>query len=87
MSFRYKTIIGIAIIEAILLGILIWNALIYLKSSNENELIKRGTVTAELLATIVKDAVISFRQRFLDMRYCFSEEDMEKRFQELFQLT
>ncbi len=59
MSFRYKTIFGVAIIEAILLVILITNAHEFLKTSNENELIKRANVTAKLFTTISQDSVLS----------------------------
>ena len=59
MSFRYKTIIGVAVIEAILLVILIWNALVFLRSSNEEQLIKRADTSAKLLATMAQDAVIA----------------------------
>ncbi len=59
MSFRYKTIIGIAIIEAVMLALLVFNALYILTSSNEKELIKRAQTTAELFATSNKDAVLS----------------------------
>lgn len=58
MSFRLKTIIGIAIIEAILLLILIVISLQVLKSSNVEELYKRSHTTAQLFATTAKDAVL-----------------------------
>ena len=59
MSFRYKTIIGIAVIEALMLGLLVWNALNILTYSSENELIKRAKTTTELFALSNKDAVLS----------------------------
>jgi PAS domain S-box-containing protein len=59
MTFRLKTIIGIAAIEAILLLILIWNALAFLHSATEDELTKRANTTAKLVATMSQDAVIS----------------------------
>lgn len=59
MSFRLKTIIGIAIIETILLLILIGSSLNFLKSSTEEELQKRAKTTAKLFATTTKDAVLS----------------------------
>ncbi len=59
MSFRSKTILGIAVIEAILLIFLIWNALNFLRSSTEDELIKRAHTTVKLLATMTEDAVIT----------------------------
>ncbi len=59
MSFRLKTILGIAAIEAVLLFILIWNSLLFLRASNEEELIKRADTTATLFATTTKNAVLS----------------------------
>jgi len=59
MSFRLKTILGIAGIEALLLAILIWTSLSYLHASNEKELIKRAATTAALFATTTKDAVLA----------------------------
>ncbi|VAX23156.1 diguanylate cyclase/phosphodiesterase (GGDEF & EAL domains) with PAS/PAC sensor(s) [hydrothermal vent metagenome] len=59
MSFRAKTILGIAAIEIILLALLILGGLNYLLSSSENALIKRANDTASFFATVTKDAVLS----------------------------
>ncbi len=59
MSFRLKTILGIAAIEAILLLALVWTGLNFMHDSNEEELIKRASTTATLFATTTKDAVLS----------------------------
>ncbi len=59
MSFRLKTILGIASIEAILLLILIWNSLLFLTASNEEQLIKRADTTVTLFATTTKNAVLA----------------------------
>lgn len=59
MSFRLKTILGIALIEGILLIFLIVVDMQLLKSSNVEELHKRSYSTAQLFATTVKDAVLS----------------------------
>jgi len=59
MSFRIKTILGIALIEATLLLILIWQSLSYLRDSNEEQLVKRAYSTAQLFASSTKNAVIS----------------------------
>lgn len=59
MSFRLKTILGIALIEVVVLAILIISSLNYLRTSNEQELLRRAEVTAQLLATMTSDAVIS----------------------------
>ncbi len=59
MLFRLKTILGIALIEAILLIILMWNSFSFLQASNEEELYKMASTTAMLFATAVKNAVLS----------------------------
>ena len=59
MSFRLKTILGIALIEGVLLLILIIISMQLLKSSNVEELHKRTYTTAQLFATTAKDAVLS----------------------------
>ncbi|SHO58082.1 sensor histidine kinase [Vibrio quintilis] len=59
MSLKLKTILGVAIIEALLLGLLITVTLNYLKSTNYEGLYKRATTTATLFATTTKDAVLS----------------------------
>ncbi|HWR59770.1 MAG TPA: ATP-binding protein [Thermodesulfovibrionales bacterium] len=59
MTFRSKTILGIAAIEAALLLILIWTVLSYIHNSTEDELVKRAGITAKLIATITRDSVIS----------------------------
>lgn len=59
MSFRLKTILGIASIEAILLLILIGYSLNTLKASNEEELLKRAHTTAALFATTTQNAVLA----------------------------
>ena len=59
MSFRLKTILGIASIEAILLLILIGYSLNTLKASNEEELLKCAHTTAALFATTTQNAVLA----------------------------
>ncbi len=59
MSLRLKTIIGVAIIEAMMLSLLVWSSLEILKTSNESELIKRAKATANLFVSSIKNAVIS----------------------------
>jgi len=66
MSFRLKTILGIATIEAILLAILIFNTLNYLRDSNEKQLLERVSTASQLFATATKDAVISYDLATLD---------------------
>ena len=59
MSFRLKTILGIALIEGLLLMILLYTSISYLRGSNEQQLISRANTTAEVLAATVQDAVLS----------------------------
>ncbi|GIU51447.1 hypothetical protein TUM4438_41110 [Shewanella sairae] len=59
MSFRIKTIFGIAVIEGLLLMLLVYTSVDYLKTSNQAEIQKRATSTASLFAAAAKDAVIS----------------------------
>ena len=59
MSFRLKTILGIALIEFVLLVAMILSSLDYLISSNQKEFKRRADLTAKLLATASVDAVLS----------------------------
>lgn len=59
MSFRTKTILGVAAIEAFLLALMVWNSLGFLASSSEQQFITRATTTAGLFASATKDAVIA----------------------------
>jgi PAS domain S-box-containing protein len=59
MSYRLKTILGVALIEAILLAVLIWNSTEILTQSVEDGLTKRAVTTTRLFAYAAKDAVIS----------------------------
>lgn len=59
MSFRLKTILGIAIIESILLIVLIFSGLNLLEGTQHDGLIKRAESTTRVLATTAKDAVLT----------------------------
>ncbi len=59
MSFRLKIILGVACIEAMLLAILIFSSLDYLRRSNEDELSRRAHTAARLFATTTKNAVLA----------------------------
>ena len=50
MSFRLKTVLGIALIESVLLMILVYTSVTYLRASNETEILNRANGMAELLA-------------------------------------
>lgn len=66
MSFRLKTVLGIACIEALLLTILVISGLHYLSSSNAAQLQQRAATTAKLVATMTGDAAIAFDLATLD---------------------
>ncbi len=59
MSFRLKTIIGVALIEGILLLILVLSSVHYLTQSSEEELALRAQVSAESMANLTRDAVLA----------------------------
>lgn len=59
MSFRLKTIIGIALIEGSLLLFLVWSGVGYLMQSTQDELAIRAQVTSESFANLTRDAVLS----------------------------
>ena len=67
MSFRLKTVLGIACIEALLLTILVVSGLNYLTSSNAAQLQQRAATTAKLVATMTGDAVIAVDLATLDV--------------------
>lgn len=67
MSFRLKTVLGIACIEALLLTILVISSLNYLSSSNATQLMQRAATTAKLVATMTGDAVIAVDLATLDV--------------------
>jgi len=59
MSFRLKTILGIALIEAVLLSLLLWAGLGYMAESAETEFRQRTEATLRAYAAAAKDALIS----------------------------
>ncbi len=59
MSFRLKTILGIALIESVLLLVLVLSSLDFLRTSNEEQLVQRATTTSKLFASATKDAVLA----------------------------
>jgi PAS domain S-box-containing protein len=66
LSFRLKTIIGIAIIEVFLLSLLIVSNLYYISNSNEEQLILNANTKATLFANATKDAILSTDLATLD---------------------
>ncbi|NGN97438.1 response regulator [Grimontia sp. S25] len=59
MTFRLKTILGIALIELILLAILIVSGIGWLRDSNEQQIINDGNRLSNTFAIAVRDAIIS----------------------------
>ncbi|MDK9737116.1 response regulator [Vibrio sp. D404a] len=66
MKLRTKTIIGIALIEALALGILIFSGLNWLKSSNEKSLELGSQQLVSVFAKASRDAVIATDLAYLD---------------------
>jgi signal transduction histidine kinase/DNA-binding response OmpR family regulator len=58
MSFRLKTILGIALIEALLLAALIFSVMGFLRDSNEVQLQRHITTTTETFTSMVKDSLL-----------------------------
>ncbi len=58
MSFRLKTILGIALIEALLLAALIFSVMGFLHQSNEAQLQRHITTTTETFSSMVKDSLL-----------------------------
>jgi len=58
-SFRVKTIVGIALIELLLLGLLIWSSLNFLDTARVEALADRAVDIAEQFAILAQDAVLS----------------------------
>ena len=59
MTIRFKTILGIAVIQTFLLILIIWSGQFLMQRSHENELRQRAHTAAKLFATTTKDAVLS----------------------------
>jgi len=59
MSFRYKLIFGVIVIQGLLLLILVWNSLHALRVSNEEGFLTRANMTARLFASSSQAAVLA----------------------------
>lgn len=66
MSFRLKTVLGIAAIEILLLAILVLSGLHYIRVSNEDRMFQQARTSANLLATMTADAAVSLDLATLD---------------------
>ncbi len=59
MSFRWKIILGVAAIQAVLLVLMLWSGLNVLTQSSEEALLKRARTTTKLFAATAQSAVLS----------------------------
>lgn len=59
MTFQFKTVIGIALIQAILLTVLIRFGLGWLHDSNEDQFVEGAATTIQLFTSMTKSALIS----------------------------
>ncbi len=59
MSFRTKTIVGIALIEAVVLIVLVWSSINYLARASEEELAIRAQSVSQTFANLIRDAVLA----------------------------
>ena len=89
MSFRLKTILGIALIEGVLLLLLVYTSVSYLKESNQAEIEKRAQLTASLFSVAAKEALIELNkskltdlakelslQQEIDYLYIYHKQDL-----------
>ncbi|MGQ7848310.1 sensor histidine kinase [Granulosicoccus sp. 3-233] len=60
MSIRLKTVLGVALIEAILLALLVYTTMKYMHENLEEALIKRADTTAMLFSSTAKDPVLAY---------------------------
>lgn len=59
MSFRLKTILGIALIESVLLTIIVFSSLHFLRDASLDDMVQQGRTTSALFVAATKDAVLS----------------------------
>jgi hypothetical protein len=59
LSFRAKTVLGVALIEAVLLGVLVLSVMRFLRTSNEEWLLNHARVTSSTFAAMTRDAIVS----------------------------
>ena len=60
MSFKWKTILGIAVIEIVFLSFLVWQAARSIKDLGETDIEKRATDTVSLASTVLRDSLIAY---------------------------
>ncbi|MBI2239936.1 MAG: PAS domain S-box protein [Magnetospirillum gryphiswaldense] len=66
MRFRTKTVVGVALIEAVLLTILVLSTLGIMQRSTEQQLLSRAETTGKLLAAASRDALLAWDFSTLD---------------------
>ncbi|POB67122.1 hybrid sensor histidine kinase/response regulator, partial [Vibrio vulnificus] len=66
MSFRIKTIIGIACIEIVMLMLLVFSAMNFMRQSNQEQFIQKANATSQMFARASKDALLSLDLATLD---------------------
>lgn len=59
LSFRAKTILGIALIEAVLLGILIFNVMHFLRESNDSQFSNHIQTARNVFTSLIRDEVLA----------------------------
>jgi PAS domain S-box-containing protein len=80
VSFRLKTVIGIAIIEAALLTLLVFSGLHWLRESNGAQLAQRAETTARALATSLSQRVRAGAGRDISQLLGIAMADPELRY-------
>ena len=60
ISFKVKTIIGIAIIESILLALIYFTSINSLSETNEKQIEARASETSHLIALWVKNGLLTY---------------------------
>ncbi len=66
MKFRTKTVVGVALIEAVLLTILVLSTLGIMQRTTEQQLLSRAMTTGKLLAAASRDALLAWDFGTLD---------------------
>lgn len=66
MSFRLKTVLGVALIELVLLATLMFSSLSTLRATSENAQASEAKLVTEMFARLAKDAVVSGKLAVLD---------------------
>ncbi|MDO6687000.1 MULTISPECIES: PAS domain S-box protein [unclassified Agarivorans] len=66
LSFKAKTVLGVALIEAVLLGVLVYSSIGWLHDSNELQVEQHGRMMSSLFASTTKNAIITTDLATLD---------------------